>query len=116
MLLTSFHVTLSQVLHRTCSPHEAELAMAELQAQCGETEMNDQTTSSKSCACFVGSNRATQKLLLAGIGTAFWQQATGVEAIIYYTPEVLGSFGITGKPKLLATMLVGLVKVMNSKP
>ena len=32
-------------------------------------------------------------LLLAGFGNAFFQQATGVEAAVYYTPEVLEAAG-----------------------
>eukprot|EP01046_Picozoa_sp_COSAG06_P036780 COSAG06_NODE_4088_length_4587_cov_16.117157_2_plen_85_part_00 len=40
-------------------------------------------------------------LLLAGLGNAFFQQATGVEAAVYYTPEVLETAGFTDEDSLL---------------
>ena len=51
-------------------------------------------------------------LMVAGLGAAFWQQATGVEAAVYYTPETLERAGITDESSLLlATVGVGAVKV-----
>lgn len=39
--------------------------------------------------CLVGYHPgAMGRMLLAGLGTTFMQQATGVEAATYYTPEV----------------------------
>ena len=35
----------------------------------------------------------------------------GVEALVYYTPEVMAALGVTGRGLLLATMVVGAVKV-----
>lgn len=47
-------------------------------------------------------------LLLAGLGNAFFQQATGVEAAVYYTPEVLEMAGFADEDSLLlATVGVG---------
>ncbi len=47
-------------------------------------------------------------LMLAGLGNAFFQQATGVEAAVYYTPEVLESAGFVDEDSLLlATVGVG---------
>jgi len=37
----------------------------------------------------------TRRMLLAGVGVAFFQQASGSEAIVYYTPTILADFGIT---------------------
>ena len=55
---------------------------------------------------------APRALIVAGLGCAFWQQATGVEAAVYYTPETLEAAGITDEGDLLlATVGVGLVKV-----
>ena len=34
-------------------------------------------------------------------GVAFWQQATGVEAAVYYTPETLEAAGITDESMLV---------------
>ena len=56
---------------------------------------------------------AVRLLLLAGLGNAFFQQATGVEAAVYYTPEVLERAGFQDEDSLLlATVGVGLVKVL----
>ena len=38
---------------------------------------------------------APRAMIIAGLGCAFWQQATGVEAAVYYTPETLEAAGIT---------------------
>lgn len=56
---------------------------------------------------------AQRALLLAGVGVAFCQQATGVEAAVYYTPETLEAAGIREESMLLlATVGVGLIKVL----
>ena len=57
-------------------------------------------------------------MLIAGLGCAFWQQATGVEAAVYYTPETLEAAGIQEEGHLLlATVGVGLIKVaQHSRP
>ena len=50
--------------------------------------------------------------MIAGLGVAFWQQATGVEAAVYYTPETLERAGIRDEGALLlATVGIGCVKV-----
>eukprot|EP00038_Savillea_parva_P029359 m.70634 g.70634 ORF g.70634 m.70634 type:complete len:546 (-) comp8656_c1_seq2:65-1702(-) len=52
-------------------------------------------------------------LLVAGIGTAFMQQASGIEAQVYYTPEILESAGMTSEDqRLQGQMLVGAVKLL----
>ena len=55
---------------------------------------------------------APRALIVAGIGVAFWQQASGVEAAVYYTPETLEAAGISDEQTLmLANVGVGLIKV-----
>ena len=62
---------------------------------------------------FYPAKGAPRAMIVAGMGVAFWQQATGVEAAVYYTPETLESAGITDESMLLlATVGVGLVKVV----
>jgi MFS family permease len=47
-----------------------------------------------------------------GLGLGFWQQATGSEAAVYYSPTVLEDAGITSRgPVLLGTCLVGCFKL-----
>ena len=56
-------------------------------------------------------------LLLAGLGNAFFQQATGVEAAVYYTPEVLETAGFTDEDSLLlATVSVGEYQIRQIVP
>ena len=52
-------------------------------------------------------------MIVAGLGCAFWQQATGVEAAVYYTPETLEAAGIHDEGNLLlATIGIGVIKVV----
>ena len=61
---------------------------------------------------FLPAKGAPRALMVAGLGCAFWQQATGVEAAVYYTPETLEAAGITDEGNLLlATVGIGAVKV-----
>ena len=56
---------------------------------------------------------APRALIGAGMGVALCQQATGVEAAVYYTPETLEQAGITDERMLLlATVGVGVIKVV----
>lgn len=44
----------------------------------------------------------------------FFQQWTGVNAILYYAPSIFTSLGLTGNTtNLLATGVVGIVYVLN---
>lgn len=62
---------------------------------------------------FLPAKGAPRAMILAGLGCAFWQQATGVEAAVYYTPETLEAAGITDEGQLLlATVGIGGVKVV----
>ena len=98
------------VLSRIYATDEAEATMAVLR---------DERRGSKPLSLCAGLRRvflpakgAPRALMLAGLGCAFWQQATGVEATVYYTPETLEAAGITDEGQLLlATVGIGVVKV-----
>ena len=98
------------VLSRIYATDEAEATMAVLR---------DERRGSKPLSLCAGLRRvflpakgAPRALMLAGLGCAFWQQATGVEAAVYYTPETLEAAGITDEGQLLlATVGIGVVKV-----
>ncbi|XP_030975619.1 probable polyol transporter 6 [Quercus lobata] len=50
-------------------------------------------------------------ILMAAIGIHFFEHATGIEAVVLYSPRIFKTAGITGKDKLLlATVGVGLTK------
>ncbi|KAF8406412.1 hypothetical protein HHK36_008499 [Tetracentron sinense] len=52
-------------------------------------------------------------LLLAAIGIHFFEHATGIEAVVLYSPRIFKKAGITSKNKLLlATVGVGLTKTI----
>ncbi|GMP38033.1 hypothetical protein CsSME_00009453 [Camellia sinensis var. sinensis] len=52
-------------------------------------------------------------ILLAGVGIHFFQQTSGIDAVVLYSPKIFEKAGITRKSlKLLATVAVGFVKTM----
>lgn len=57
-------------------------------------------------------DRMVRQMLLVGVGVAFFSQATGTDATIYYTPEVLQESGVSNpREDLLYSMGVGLAQV-----
>eukprot|EP00854_Cymbomonas_tetramitiformis_P001016 gene1016-1542_t len=100
-----------RVLHRIYAPQEAESTMALLQTD--DRHNKGLTLGAGLRRVFFPAKGAPRAMLLAGMGCAFWQQATGVEAAVYYTPETLEAAGITDENMLLlATAGVGMVKVL----
>ena len=53
-----------------------------------------------------------KRALLIGVGISFFQQASGNEAAVYYTPHIFMEAGVTGSNILLYTTFVGIAKVM----
>ncbi|KAL8506584.1 hypothetical protein ACS0TY_017472 [Phlomoides rotata] len=54
---------------------------------------------------------ALAKMLITGIGIQCFQQITGIDATVYYSPEIFKAAGIDEKSKLLAaTVAVGVTK------
>nr|AFK37582.1 unknown [Medicago truncatula] len=52
-------------------------------------------------------------MLIAAVGIHFFEHATGIEAVMLYSPRIFRKAGITGKEKLLlATIGVGLTKIV----
>ncbi|KAG8364688.1 hypothetical protein BUALT_Bualt18G0024500 [Buddleja alternifolia] len=51
------------------------------------------------------------RMLITGFGIQCFQQITGIDATVYYSPEIFKSAGISNKSKLLAaTVAVGVTK------
>ncbi|VFQ93846.1 unnamed protein product [Cuscuta campestris] len=51
------------------------------------------------------------RMLITGFGIQCFQQVTGIDATVYYSPEILKAAGIEGETKLLAaTVAVGITK------
>ncbi|XP_059653834.1 polyol transporter 5-like [Cornus florida] len=56
---------------------------------------------------------AVRHILVAAIGVHFFQQSSGIDAVVLYSPRIFEKAGITNDTdKLLATMAVGFVKTM----
>ncbi|XP_021717318.1 probable polyol transporter 4 [Chenopodium quinoa] len=54
---------------------------------------------------------AVYKMLAAGVGLQCFQQITGIDALVYYSPTILKTAGIEGNSQLLAaTVAVGVTK------
>ncbi|OVA04526.1 Sugar/inositol transporter [Macleaya cordata] len=56
---------------------------------------------------------AVRRVLIAAIGIHFFQQSSGIDAVVLYSPRIFKSAGITKKSDLLgATIAVGFVKTV----
>ncbi|XP_057975874.1 probable polyol transporter 6 [Malania oleifera] len=56
---------------------------------------------------------AVRRILIVAIGIHFFEHATGIEAVVLYSPRIFKKAGITSKDKLLlATVGVGLTKTV----
>ncbi|XP_057525615.1 probable polyol transporter 4 [Amaranthus tricolor] len=59
-------------------------------------------------------NPTVYRMLSAGVGLQCFQQITGIDALVYYSPTILKSAGIEGNTELLAaTVAVGLTKTVS---
>ncbi|KAM0975483.1 hypothetical protein ACFX13_018795 [Malus domestica] len=62
---------------------------------------------------FLRPTPAVRRILIAAIGIHFFEHATGIEAVVLYSPRIFKKAGILGKDKLLlATVGVGLTKTV----
>jgi SP family galactose:H+ symporter-like MFS transporter len=92
-----------RVLARIEGPGEAQLHLNELRKVTAE----DQLTFHDLFA------PRFRKAVLLGVGLAIFQQITGVNTIIYYTPTILQMAGFqTASSAILTTVLVGAVNVV----
>lgn len=56
---------------------------------------------------------AIRRMLVTGFGIQCFQQITGIDATVYYSPEIFIAAGIEGKSKVLAaTVAVGVTKTV----
>ncbi len=55
---------------------------------------------------------SVKKALWVGIGLSIFQQITGINAILYYAPEIFKSFGSDANASLLETSMLGVVNLI----
>ncbi|GER26314.1 major facilitator superfamily protein [Striga asiatica] len=99
------------VLHKTNeSESEVEERLAEILLAAAVPE-----TESKSAVWkdLTNPSPALGRMLIAGCGIQCFQQITGIDSIVYYSPEILAAAGMEDKSKLLAaTVAVGISKTV----
>ncbi|KMZ64232.1 putative Sugar transporter [Zostera marina] len=65
------------------------------------------------CCEFLNPSPALRRMLVTGIGIHFFQQITGIDATVYYSPTIFQDAGITHNKYLLAaTIAVGFTKTI----
>ncbi len=72
-----------------------------------ERQQHDMSTGARLSAPWV------RRLLLLGALLAIFQQVTGINAIVYYAPTVLTSFGVSTTTALLFGFLNGLLNILT---
>ncbi|XP_047173435.1 polyol transporter 5-like [Vigna umbellata] len=113
----------TKVLNKTSdSKEEAQLRLAEIKQAAGIPEScNDdvvQVTEKNTGEgvwkeLFLHPTPAIRHILIAALGIHFFQQASGVDAVVLYSPRIFEKAGITDDTqKLLATVAVGFVKTL----
>ncbi|XP_068325311.1 putative polyol transporter 1 [Pyrus communis] len=112
-----------KVLNKTSSTHEeAELRLDEIKEAAGipkESNEDIVQVSKKSKGegvwkdLFLRPTPAVRHILIVGVGIHFFQQASGIDSVVLYSPRIFEKAGITSyNDKLLATVAVGVVKTI----
>ncbi|KAI5388610.1 polyol transporter 5 [Lathyrus oleraceus] len=112
-----------KVLNKTSdSKEEAQLRLAEIKQAAGIPEdCNDDVVQVKTKntgegvwkELFVYPTPAVRHIVIAALGIHFFQQASGIDAVVLYSPKIFEKAGISGDTHLLlATIAVGFVKTV----
>uniref|UniRef100_A0A7N0T1K4 Major facilitator superfamily (MFS) profile domain-containing protein n=1 Tax=Kalanchoe fedtschenkoi TaxID=63787 RepID=A0A7N0T1K4_KALFE len=113
-----------KVLDRTSdSKEEAELRLCEIKSAAGIPENCTDDVVQVSARSSHGDGvwqelliRPTptiRHIVIAGVGIHFFQQITGIDAVVLYSPRIFEKAGITSPDQqLLATVAVGFIKTM----
>ncbi|KAJ4850412.1 hypothetical protein Tsubulata_007071 [Turnera subulata] len=112
-----------KVLDRTSdSKEEAQLRLADIKEAAGiPQDCNDDIVQVQKQShgegvwreLFINPTPAVRHILVCGVGIHFFQQITGIDAVVLYSPRIFEKAGITSSNmKLLATVAVGFVKTI----
>jgi MFS family permease len=98
------------ILLRACDPEEADMVLTSL--------FQDRVLASRGVLSDVlCPPKKWRGLIAAGLGTALFQQLTGVEAAVYYTPEILRAAGVANEDdEFLANVGIGVVRRFADLP
>ncbi|KAK9165565.1 hypothetical protein Scep_000756 [Stephania cephalantha] len=105
------------------SKDEAELRLAEIKAAAGIPDhCNDEVVQVSKQShgegvwkeLIVHPTPSVRRVLIAAVGIHFFQQSSGIDTVVLYSPRILKKAGITGNSALLgASVAVGFVKTMS---
>lgn len=56
---------------------------------------------------------SVRRILIAAIGLQFFQQASGIDSVVLYSPRIFEKAGLKSKYRLLATIAVGFTKTAS---
>ncbi|XLU58499.1 hypothetical protein S245_053147, partial [Arachis hypogaea] len=100
-----------EVLIRTSeSKGEAELRLSEI-SEAADSSRNESNGKGVWKELLVTPSRPVLRILVAAIGVNFFMQASGNDAVMYYSPEVFKEAGINGEKELLSvTIIMGFAK------
>lgn len=89
---------------------EVEERLAEIQLAAAHTEGSEERPVWRE---LLSPSPVVRKMLIVGFGIQCFQQITGIDATVYYSPEILKEAGIQDETKLLAaTVAVGVTKTV----
>ncbi|CAK9152499.1 unnamed protein product [Ilex paraguariensis] len=94
------------------SETEVEERLAEIQLAAGHSNV-DKYEERAVWRELLNPSPGVRRMLIAGCGIQCFQQVTGIDATVYYSPTIFRDAGITGNAQLLAaTVAVGFTKTM----
>ncbi|XP_019159081.1 PREDICTED: probable polyol transporter 4 [Ipomoea nil] len=92
---------------------EVEERLAEIQLAAGGVTNGEKYEEKAVWRELLSPSPALRRMLITGFGIQCFQQITGIDATVYYSPEILKAAGIVGESKLLAaTVAVGVTKTV----
>ncbi|KAK8943815.1 Polyol transporter 5 [Platanthera guangdongensis] len=110
LVMQGRHAAAAAVLARiSTSPEEAELRLEEIKAAAaGGHSIHGEGVWKE---LLLRPTPSVRRVLLAAIGLQFFQQASGIDSVVLYSPRIFEKAGITSKSqKLGATVAVGFTK------
>ncbi|KAH0449833.1 hypothetical protein IEQ34_020525 [Dendrobium chrysotoxum] len=110
LVMQGRHAEAAAVLAKTSdSPEEAEIRLQEIKSAAGDEEKSHGEGVWKDL--LLRPTPVVRRVLVAAIGLQFFQQASGIDSVVLYSPRIFEMAGIKSKnQKLGATVAVGFTK------